>query len=257
MKEVLKKNKYWLISVASALVLCGVWELAAHIADLAIALPSFSSVAVAFFALFASGDFYVSVAFTLIRCLIGYIIGFTLGLVLGITAGKYRGFAAAIAPVVSAMRAVPVVAITLILTIWIGSEILPSVVGVMLVFPIIYQQIKTATENIDRTIDDVLTEMGSGFFHSTRTVYLPLVLPYALSGISTTFGMNIKAVISAEVLAYTVRSIGYRIYFAKANFLEETPTLFAWVLVAVLLSVIFEFALRVIMKRVTAKISWT
>lgn len=256
MKEVLRKNKFWLISLASALILCGVWELIARTMDLAIALPTFTSVAAAFFGLFAKSGFYSAVALTLVRCLAGYIIGFTLGMVFGITAGKYRGFAAAVAPFVAAMRAVPVVAITLVLTIWIGSEILPSVVGVMLVFPIIYQQIKTATENIDPTLGDVLTEMGSGFFHSARTVYLPLVMPYALSGISATFGMNIKAVISAEVLAYTVRSIGYEIYFSKANFLEETPTLFAWVLVAVLLSVIFECVLRFITKKITAKISW-
>lgn len=256
MKEILRKNKYWLISLAAALVACGVWELAARLLDLAIALPTFTSVAAAFFALFADGKFYTAVGLTLVRCLIGYVIWYALGIVCGIIAGKYRGFAAAISPLVAAMRAVPVVAITLVLTIWIGPNILPSVIGVMVVFPTVYAQIRTATENIDPTLNDVLTEMGSGFAHSARTVYLPLVLPYALSGISATFGMNIKAVISAEVLAYTVHSIGYEIYFAKANFLEETPTLFAWVIVAVLLSVIFEFVLRLLTTRLTRRISW-
>lgn len=255
MREILYKNRYLLIAVASALMLCGVWEIVARAMNLAIALPTFSSVAAAFLGLFATSEFYVAVGLTLLRCLIGYAIGFVLGLFLGIVAGKCRSVASALAPVVSAMRAVPVAAITLVLMIWTGSNILPSVIGIMLVFPIIYQQIKTATENIDSGICDVLTEMGSGFVHSARTVYLPLVLPYALSGISTTFGMNVKAVITAEVLAYTVHSIGYEIYFSKANFLEETPTLFAWVLVAVLLSVAIEIVLRLIMKKAVSRIS--
>lgn len=256
MRKFFTKNKYWLITIASALILFGVWELIARVMNLAIALPTFSSVFLAFINLIIKSSTYVSIAFTLLRCLIGYIIGFSLGIALGIVAGKYKAVASAMKPIVSSMRAVPVVAITLVLTIWVGSEILPSIIGVMLIFPIIYEQIKTATENIDPTIDDVLSELGAGFFTSAHQIYLPLVAPYALSSISNTFGMNIKAVISAEVLAYTVRSIGSEIYFSKQNFLQETPTLFAWITITILLSVIFETFLRFIMKKVISKLTW-
>ncbi|MBQ7227467.1 MAG: ABC transporter permease subunit [Clostridia bacterium] len=256
MKEALKRNKYLLVSLASALILLGVWELVARCIDLAIALPTFSSVFLALINLFTKSKFYVSIAFTLLRSLIGFIIGFSFGVILGIVAGRYKAFNAAMRPIVSTFRSIPVVAITLVLALWVGSEILPAVIGVMLIFPIIYEQIKTATENIDPTLNDVLAELGSGFFTSAKNVYLPLVTPYALSSISTTFGMNIKAVVSAEVLAYTLNSIGREIYFANANFLEETPTLFAWVLITLILSVILEVVLRIIMRKVVSKLTW-
>lgn len=256
MTSVLRRNRYILISAAAVLVLLGIWEICARAVGVEIILPTFTSVCTAFGLLFTRAEFYISVGFTLLRCLVGYVIGFGLGVLLGLLAGRNRAVAAALTPIVTVMRTVPVVAIALVLTIWIGSSVLPSVVGIMLVFPIIYGEIKTAAENVGKEYDDALADLGAGFWTSLRTVYLPMVLPHALSGISTTFGMNIKAVISAEVLAYTVHSIGYQIYFSKANFLEETPTLFAWIMVAVLLSVIFEALLRFSAKKITSGISW-
>lgn len=256
MKQTLYKNRYFLISIGAALSLCGVWEIVARAMNLEIALPTFSETFVRFWLLFADGGTYAAIGFTLLRCLIGYIVGFSLGVLLGMVAGKKRVFAAVLTPVVSVMRTVPVAAITLVLMIMIPSYAVPAVIGVMLVFPIVYQQIKTATENIDPALCDVLTEMGSGFWHSVRTVYLPLVMPQMLSAVSATFGMNVKAVISAEILAYTATSIGAAIYYAKADFLYETPKLFAWVMLAVLLSVLLEWILRLAVMKITKRISW-
>lgn len=256
MKEVLYKNRYILIAAASALVLFGVWEIVARAMNLEIALPTFSATFVQFFMLFGEVQTYINIGWTLLRCIIGFIIGFIFGVMFGILAGKYKSVGAVLSPIVAFMRAAPVAAIALVLVISLPSGVVPAVIGIMLVFPIVYQQIRTATANIDPAICDVLKEMGSGFLHSTRTVYLPLLLPNMLSCISATFGMNVKAVISAEILAYTAKSIGSAIYYAKANFLEETPRLFAWVMMAVLLSVILEWALRIIVKKNTQKISW-
>ncbi len=256
MVETLRRNKYALIAVAVVLLLLGAWELIARIIGSSVVLPTFSSVATEFFGLFTTGTFYASLFSTLLRCLIGYCIGFVLGVALGISAGKSKGFSAAMRPINAVMRATPVAALVLLLYIWVGSNVLPSVIGIMLVFPIIYEHIKTATENIDPALCDVLDEMGSGFFHSARTVYLPLTLPHALSSVSATFGMNLKAVITAEVLASSVPSIGRQIYFANQNLVYDVSRLFAWVVVAVLLSVLFETILRSIITKLTNRISW-
>ena len=68
--------------------------------------------------------------------------------------------------------------------------------------------------------------------------------------------MNLKAVITAEVLASSVPSIGRQIYFANQNLIYEVNTLFAWVLVAVLVSILFEALLRLLCGFLTKKISW-
>lgn len=256
MKETLRRNKYLLITVAAVAAFLGLWEIVALAIGSSVILPTFTSVAVEFFGLFATGTFYSSLFFTLLRCLVGYSIGFVCGMFFGIAAGKNKSFASVMKPLNAVMRAVPVAALVLLLYIWVGSDILPSIIGIMLVFPIIYEQIKTATENIDPALCDVLDEMGSGFFHSVRTVYVPMTLPHALSLVSATFGMNLKAVITAEVLASSVPSIGRQIYFANQNLVYDVSRLFAWVLVAVLMSVIFETLLRIVITKLTTRISW-
>lgn len=69
----------------------------------------------------------------------------------------------------------------------------------------------------------------------------------------TAFGLNIKAVISAEILAYTADSIGIRMFVAKSDIFGGTATLFAWVLTAILLSIIFELLLGTIQRRICKK----
>ena len=158
-------------------------------------------------------------------------------------------------PLNAFMRTVPVAAVTLVFAIWIGSNILPSVIGILLIFPVIYEQSRSATENIPRDLENVMDEAGASFAYRFRRVYLPMILPQVMSGISSTFGMNVKAVITAETLAYSLHSIGIQIYYAKTNFITESPTLFAWVIAAVILSVLLEVILKKAIKLLTDKFS--
>ncbi|MBQ9081097.1 MAG: ABC transporter permease subunit [Clostridia bacterium] len=256
MKNYLQKYKYTLITALLTVILLAIWEIVARIIAKDLILPTFSAVFIEFLRLFSKEIFYTSLSATLLRCVIGYVSGFVLGVVCGITAGKYPAFHAAMKPFIAVMRATPVAALTILLYLWVGSNILPPIIGIMLIFPVIFEQIRTATASIPPELEDVLQEMGSGFLHSARTVYLPLVLPHTLSVISATFGMNLKAVITAEVLASSIPSIGRQIYFANQNVIYEINTLFAWVLVAIIVSVIFETLLKIICKKLTEKISW-
>ncbi len=253
MRSVLYRNRYWLIAIAAALVFFGIWELVAHIIGISAILPTFTSTVAALGGLLATGTFYAAVAASLLRTVAGFVVAFILGTAL--TAGKYKTLAAVMKPINAFMRTVPVAAITLVLAIWVGSNVLPSVIGVLLVFPVIYEQARSATENIPRELEEVMEESGASFPYRFRTVYLPMILPQLLSGISATFGMNLKAVITAETLAYSLHSIGIQIYYAKANFVFEAPTLFAWVVAAVILAVVMEIAIKTLVRFLTRKAS--
>ena len=255
MKTVLYKNRYWLITIAAALVFFGIWELAARIIGAPAILPTFTSTIAALAGLFGTGTFYGAVFATLLRALAGFVIAFILGAVLGITAGKYKALDSVMKPLNAFMRTVPVAAITLVLAIWVGSNILPSVIGVLLVFPVIYEQSRAATEDLPRSLEEVMDEAGASYPYRFVNVYLPMVLPQLLSGISATFGMNLKAVITAETLAYSLHSIGLQIYYAKANFVFESPVLFAWVIAAVLIAVIIEALLKFLTNTIAARLS--
>lgn len=257
MKEVLYKNRYWLIAVAAALVFFGIWELVARLIGIDAILPTFTSTVAALIGLLGTGTFWGAAGATLLRAVIGFVVAFALGLVVGITAGKYKALAAAMKPLNAFMRTVPVAAVTLLFAIWVGSNVLPSLIGVLLVFPVIYEQARSATENIPRGCEEVMAECCASFPYRFRRVYLPMTLPQALSSVSSTFGMNLKAVITAETLAYSLHSIGIQIYYAKQDFVFEAPKLMAWVVAAVIIAVLLEAGLKAIVGLITSALSRT
>lgn len=252
--DMIKKNRLWLISIGSVLLLLGIWELAATLIGAELILPRLSAVAAAFGGLFTKPAFYAAVGASMLRCLVSFVIAFALGVLLGLLAGLNKPLAAALRPVVAALRTVPTLAIVLILMLAFGKQAAPVIIGVMMVFPIIYQTTKTAVENTDRRVVELARLDGAGTIAALRYVYAPISLPYILGAVASTFGLNIKAVISAEILAYTANSIGYQMKFASLDsLLSSVPVLFAWVIVTLLLSVAIECALKLALKGLTAK----
>lgn len=249
MKEVIYRNRYVLITVAATIFLLVVWEAAARIIGYDIILPTFTSVCVAFAEMFVTGTFWISVAGTLLRSVMGFAVAFVLGVVLGITAGKYRALDSVLLPFNSVMRTIPVAAITLVLGVWLAPGVIPSIIGMMLIFPVVYEQSKTAVKVLPEELEEIMDEAGASFPYRFVNLYLPSVMPHILSNISATFGMNLKAVITAETLMLALNSIGLQIHYAYSNFLFETPALFAWVLTAVLMSVGIEAILKFAVKK--------
>ncbi len=71
-----------------------------------------------------------------------------------------------------------------------------------------------------------------------KYIYLPQLKPYLISACSVSIGLSWKAGIAAEVIGIPDGSIGERLYDAKVYL--NSPDLFAWTVVIVLLSVLFE-----------------
>ena len=71
-----------------------------------------------------------------------------------------------------------------------------------------------------------------------RYIYIPQALPFFKSGCTAALGLCWKAGIAAEVIGMPVGSIGERLQQAKVYL--DTPDLFAWTLVIVLISLLFE-----------------
>ena len=73
---------------------------------------------------------------------------------------------------------------------------------------------------------------------TVRLVYLPSVRPYFLSAVVTSLGLAWKSGVAAEVLCRPAWAVGTQIVQAR-DYLE-TPSLFAWTLVIILISAVFE-----------------
>ena len=71
-----------------------------------------------------------------------------------------------------------------------------------------------------------------------RFIYLPALVPYLVNGCRIALGMSWKSGAAAEVIGLPEHSIGEHLYMAKIYL--ETADLFAWTLVIILVSAVFE-----------------
>lgn len=220
-------------------LLLAVWEIVAVSVNLDIVLPRVGEVAVAFGKLWTTKSFYVDTGRTLLRCLIGFSIAFAAGLVFGVLGGVVKPIRQILQPLIALFRAAPTMALTLLFMIWFYTEWTPVAVGFLMVFPVIYTTIADSIATAPRDLIEMAQVYRLSPWAKVRYVYLPHATPMVLSATHTAFGLNIKATVSAEVLAYTAHSIGLDMYNAKNDILWGASTLFAWLLVAVLLGLVF------------------
>jgi NitT/TauT family transport system permease protein len=80
-----------------------------------------------------------------------------------------------------------------------------------------------------------------------RVLVIPQLVRYLIPAIVTATGLAWKSEIAAEIIAYTRNSIGQNINDAKFNM--DSPTVFAWTIIVIALSIILELIAKLIMRR--------
>ena len=251
-KSFFNKNKYFIVSICFVLILFVLWELVVKLFNIPFyVLPKFSNVTKAFFDLFGQRAFYQALGGTLLRILITLILAILVGVSFGFLSvnGYIR---ACFRPLVASIKSVTVMAITIVIFLATDRERAPLIIGFLMAFPIMYNHTVLGVDSIDVK----LIEMAKVYKVSKKDmlfkIRLPQVLPSIFTGIETSGGMCVKAVISAEILCYTVNSIGLKMHILKTNFASEQDmaTLFAYCLVAVLLSLLIELVVKIVAKGV-------
>jgi NitT/TauT family transport system permease protein len=140
-----------------------------------------------------------------------------------------------------ALMGVPPVVVVTISMIWFGIGGVQTIfVAAILILPIMYVNTVEGIEAIDSRI----LEMGRMYKTPApmmlREIYLPGISSPALAGVTLAAGLGIRIVVLAEVLG-AFSGIGYEFSLARINL--ETPKLFAWVIVCLLLVGLFEWAI--------------
>lgn len=246
-----RKNKYFISAVVFVVLLLAIWEITVRVRGTEeYVLPAFSVVVKELCLLFKKAEFYTQLWGTLKRIFSALAFSIILGVILGVLSGLNGYIKACLKPVIACIKSVPVMAITLIILLNFGKSKTPSIIGFLMAFPIVYTHVVFGVENIDKKLLEMAKVYKIGKKDKLLKVQLPQVLPSLFAGIETAGGLCIKAVISAEILCYTVKSLGLAMYIAKSNMFEDTPILFAYCLVAILLSLVFEGLLKLLQKAV-------
>lgn len=183
-------------------------------------------------------SFWQSIGFSLIRILGGFLLAMSVGSVSSGLSAKFRRIRELLAPAVLTVKAVPVASFIILVLIWVPSRNLSVVISFLMVFPIIYTNVLDGILSTDPR----LLEMASVFEVPKRVqiryIYVSQILPFFRTGCSIGLGLCWKAGVAAEVIGIPDGSIGEKLYNAKVYL--NTPDLFAWTVVIVLISLVFE-----------------
>lgn len=185
-----------------------------------------------------TAEFWASIAFSLLRITGGFLLGAVAGVVLAALSARFVRVEQLLAPALLAIKSIPVASFIILALIWFSSRNLAVLISFLIVLPIIYTNVLGGI----RAADGQLLEMARVFrippARTIRYIYIPQVFPFFQTACGVALGLCWKSGIAAEVIGMPRGSIGEQLQQAKVYL--DTPDLFAWTLVIVLVSLGFE-----------------
>ena len=215
-----------------------VWQVAAMVLNQKILLVSPLMVVQTLWGLLPTGEFWSAVLFSFLRITLGFLLAALCGTVLAALAARFSVVRALAAPLIRAIKSIPVASFIILVLLWVPSRNLSVFISFLMVLPIVYSNVLTGAESMDGKLTEMAEVFRVPLPRRLRYLYLPQILPFFRSACASGLGLCWKAGIAAEVIGLPDGSIGERLYEAKIYL--ETPELFAWTVVIVLISLLFE-----------------
>lgn len=225
-----------------------VWQLAARWVNEPLLLVSPFSALNRLTELVREAAFWRAVWFTVGRILLGYAGSCVAGIGLAVLAYRLRLVRQLLSPLTATVKAIPVASFVILALLWVSSKNLSVLVSLLIGFPILYTNVLAGLDSTDPKLLEMARVFRVPFSAQLRTLYLHQAVPFLRSGMGLAMGLCWKSGVAAEVIGIPSGSIGERLYTAKVYL--ETPDLFCWTLVIVLLSVGCERLLGWLMSRV-------
>ncbi len=237
-----KKVLNSLYTALSILAFIGVWKAISVILNKEILVPSPETTLSSLIHLLGQQYFWTAAGHTLLRTFTGFAIALVSALVMGILAGFFKPLYYFFKPFNVIVKAMPTMSIILLALIWLNSEKAPLLVGFLIIFPILYGNVLEGIHNIDGQ----LIEMAAFYKVRKRRIitelYLPSISSYLFAASTAALGLNLKVMISAEVLSQPVFAIGRQLQMEKIYL--NTANVFAWTTVVIVLVALFDYGLK-------------
>ena len=216
----------------------GVWQLAAAQVGKQLLLPTPAAVLLTLGRLLGTAVFWQTAGASLLRIFTGFVAGVAAGAALALLTSFSRWAEVLLAPAVRVVRATPVASFIILVLLWVKTGQVPGVISALMVLPVVWSSLSAGLKATDPLLLELASAYGFGRGKTVRLVYAPSALPYFASGCDTALGLAWKAGIAAEVLCLPKAAVGTQVYYSKIYL--ETPSLFAWTLVVVVMSLLLE-----------------
>ncbi len=244
----MKPNRQKIEKAAAVLFALAVWQVGAMLLGKSLLLVTPLTVAVRLFSLSIEIDFLSAVGFSFLRIVAGFFLGLIVGCLLAVLAGHAHYVEVLLHPFIQTIKSVPVASFIILCLIWLSSRNLSVFISFLMVLPIIYTNMLQGIKSTDAKLMEMAALFRVGWLKKLKYIHLPHLKPYLVSACSVSIGLSWKSGIAAEVIGIPDGSIGEKLYEAKIYL--SSADLFAWTVVIVAISIVFEKIFLVILKKV-------
>lgn len=241
------KNRSFLSRVTSGVFLVLIWQGLGMIINNDIFLPTpVQTVSTMFYQLFED-EFIKSLMYTLTRLFLSFSIAIIITLFLIIISRKFHLIKTMIEQLLLVIRIVPTAAFILIALIWLGRDRSVLLISIIVMVPLMYDQLYHRLHEIDDQYRDPLLLYGDTFIENIKKVYVPLSLSsfYTICKSATLLGL--KVIVTSEVIVSIQHGLGKDMSIASRIDLNNVR-LFAdtgWILVfAIIVSYGFDYLIQ-------------
>lgn len=223
-----------------------VWQLLSARVGAELLLPAPLTVVERLWELGGTAAFWLTAGATLGRIFTGFLAGVLLGGILAVLTFASRWADRLLSPAIRVIRATPVASFIILILLWVERGRVPGLISALMVLPVVWGNVSRGLREVDPQLLELAQAYRFGRGKTAGLIYFPSARPYFTSACRTSMGLAWKAGVAAEVLCLPVRAVGTQVYYSKIYL--ETPTLFAWTLVVVVLSFLLERLMDVLLR---------
>ena len=203
-----------------------VWQIAALLIRNRIILVSPAEALQRLFALMGTKRFYLSLAASAGRVMLGFFLALALAAPLACLAEKNGAVRLLLSPAVKTMRAIPVASFVILALILFSSRLLSILIAFTVAFPVLYTALLDALAARSRDLHEMARVFRVPVSRRFRYLDAFELLPRLATACRLAVGMAWKAGIAAELIGIPRLSVGEHLQQAKTYL--DMADLFAW-----------------------------
>lgn len=182
--------------------------------------------------------FYKTIAMSFVRVACGFFIGMAVGIIAAVITCANKTIYMLLKPAINIIKSTPVASFIIIALAWMKSGQVPVFISFIATAPIVWGNVSEGIKSVDVKILEMAKIFEYSFSVKLKKIYIPSIMPFMRSAIISGAGFAWKSGVAAEVIGSPEYALGSKLYDAKVYL--ETPQLFAWTAVIIILSIIFE-----------------
>ena len=185
-----------------------------------------------------TAEYLAAVGKTLLRVFWGFILGVALGFGFGVATYSVKIIDILLSPLLKMIRAVPVVAITILFFALFESDALPTSVVVLMVTPLVWQTVHDGLSAPNTELMEMAAVYRLSGFKVFSYIKLPSMLPSLVTATVNALGLAWKSGIAAEVICEPRVGLGTILIEGKG--MIDFSSVYAVTITVVILSRIIE-----------------